>query len=88
MEKYLFNEAMQSIWKLISFGDYYINKTEPWKNYDKQTIFNLIVILDNLGSMLLPFIPETAEKITKSIINENNKIMPKRLGTLLFPKID
>jgi len=87
MEKYLFNEVMQSIWQLISFGDYYINKTEPWKNYDKQTIFNLIVILDNLGSMLLPFIPETAEKITKSIINENNKITPKKLG-ILFPKIN
>jgi methionyl-tRNA synthetase len=87
MEKYLFNEAMQSIWELIAFGDSYIDKTQPWKNYDKEIIFNLIVILDNLGAMLLPFIPETAQKITSSIINQNNKISFKPAG-ILFPKIN
>lgn len=85
-ENYLFKEAIREIWDLIAFGDNYINQTEPWKNYDSEIIYNLIVILDNISSLIYPFMPQTAEIITQSIINQNNKIIAKRQKTL-FPKI-
>lgn len=86
LEKYLFNEAINLIWNLISFGDLYINQTEPWKDYNLKHIYNLVVLLDNIGSLIYPFMPETSEIIQKSIINQNNKIIAKR-QKILFPKI-
>jgi methionyl-tRNA synthetase len=85
LEKYLFNEAMNSIWNLISFGDLYMNKTEPWKDYNLEHIYNAVVLLDNIGSLIYPFMPQTSEIIQKSIINQNNKIIAKR-EKILFPK--
>jgi methionyl-tRNA synthetase len=86
LEKYLFNEAINSIWDLISFGDLYINKTEPWKDYNLEHIYNAVILLNNIGSLIYPFMPETSEIIKRSIINQNNKIIAKR-EKILFPKI-
>ncbi|MGC8776252.1 MAG: methionine--tRNA ligase [Minisyncoccia bacterium] len=87
MENYLFNEAVNLIWNLIAFGDNYINKTEPWKDYNPQKIYNLLTLLDNIGFLIEPFMPETAKTIEQSIIHQNNKIIAKR-QKILFPKKD
>ena len=90
MKDLKFNEALAAIWDLISFGDNYINKNEPWKIKDKKkkgkVIFNLIVILQNVSKLLAPFLPKTSEKISGSV-----KISPKSVkiikGKNLFPRI-
>ncbi|MGB9608911.1 MAG: methionine--tRNA ligase [Minisyncoccia bacterium] len=87
MENYLFNEAVNLIWNLIAFGDNYINKTEPWKDYNPEKIYNLLTLLDNIGFLIEPFMPETAKTIEQSIIHQNNKIIAKR-QKILFPKKD
>lgn len=84
------NEAMQAIMALVAFGDFYVNKNEVWAIKDqglkKKAIFNLIVILDNVSAALSPFLPETAEKITKRIIWKGNKLEIKK-GEVLFPRL-
>lgn len=90
MKDLKFNEALATIWDLISFGDNYINKNEPWKISDKKkkgkVIFNLIIILKNVSELLAPFMPQTSEKISESV-----KISPKSVkikkGENLFPRI-
>lgn len=95
VEKYLdefrFNEALASLWELISFGDAYANREAPWKESDKKEktrkIFQLVVILDNVTSLLLPFLPETARKITDAVSWEGKKLSVEKIN-LLFPRLD
>ncbi len=69
LENFKFNEALSSIWELISFCDRYIEKERPWEKTDKQlfTIYHLLFTLAHIASMLQPFLPETSEKIFKQL---------------------
>lgn len=89
-EEFKLNEALAALWELISFGDAYVNKKKPWAIKDSKikedTVFNLIVILDNVAALLLPFLPEAAEKITKSIIWKDNTLKIEK-SEILFPRL-
>jgi len=93
LDKFKFNEASAAIWELISFGDKYVNEKQPWNirhqtsDFRLQTITNLIVILDNVAALLKPFLPETAEKITKAINWEGDKLQVKKIASL-FPRLE
>ena len=85
------NEALEALWSLIHFGDRYVNEKKPWEKhltFDQRqlTILNLVVILDNIASLLAPFLPETAEKITKSINWGDGKLSVKKIENL-FPRL-
>ncbi len=88
-EDFKFHEALAAIWDLLSFGDSYVNKTAPWGIKDSkekvQTVFNLVVILDNVAALLRPFLPGTAEKIT-GCINWDGELRVEK-GKILFPRI-
>lgn len=91
IEEFRLNEALVAIWELIQFGDKYINEKKPWdkgvaESDKRQAIFNSIVILDNVAALLLPFLPEAAEKITKSIIWESDVLKVKKVESL-FPRL-
>ena len=81
LEEFKFNEALISIWDLISFCDKYIEKEKPWQKSEKQksTISNLQTTIIEIAKLLQPFLPETSEKILRQIKNKKPEI--------LFPKI-
>ncbi len=83
------HEAIGAISELISFGDKYINDHEVWKdaNSKKKEILNLIVILDNVAAFLKSFLPETSEKISKSINWLDKKNLEVKKGESLFPRL-
>jgi len=86
MESIKFNEALESIWQLISFCDEYIEKNKPWqliksdKDRAKRDLGQLLTTLKEITDLLIPFIPETSAKILKQI-KENKKT------EALFPRI-
>jgi methionyl-tRNA synthetase len=86
IENFKLHEALQEIWGLVAFGDTYVNLKKPWEKEDPQAIFNLVALLDNVAALLAPFLPETAEKITKCIRWEG-KALRVRKGELLFPRL-
>ncbi len=91
IEEIKLNEALAAIWELIQFGDKYLNEKKPWDklqaaSHKLQAIFNAIAILDNVAALLLPFLPETSAKITKSIIWERSVLKVKK-GEVLFPRL-
>lgn len=90
LESFKFNEALRTIWGLISFCDKQIEKERPWekKENSPQVLGNLLVILDNIAEMLKPFLPETSERIIREVARDkkSGKFINKR-GKLLFPKI-
>ncbi|MBU4298887.1 class I tRNA ligase family protein [Patescibacteria group bacterium] len=81
LEEFKFNEALISIWELISFCDRYIEKERPWQESkrQKETIANLLFALTNIADMLQPFLPETSKKIIKQLKTKESKP--------LFPRI-
>ena len=81
LEEFKFNEALISVWDLISFCDGYIEKERPWEESKKQkeVISNLLFVVSNIAEMLQPFLPETSEKIIKQL--KTKKSQP------LFPRI-
>lgn len=88
-EEFKFNEALDILWKLISFGDEFINKEKPWAvedlNKKKKLVFNLVVMLDNIAAMLYPFLPDSSSKVTSSIMWEGGNLTVKTID-ILFPK--
>ncbi|XOB41456.1 MAG: class I tRNA ligase family protein [Candidatus Nealsonbacteria bacterium] len=81
LDEFKFNEALISIWELISFCDRYIEKERPWEEKENQKIVigNLLFTISNIAEMLRPFLPETSEKILKQLATKKSKP--------LFPRI-
>ncbi len=81
MGEYRFHEALAALWELIAFGNRYVNEHKPW---DKEVpeaeargaIGNALLILAEVATLLMPFMPGTAEKIAKGD------------AAMLFPRLE
>ncbi|MBP6855697.1 MAG: methionine--tRNA ligase [Candidatus Pacebacteria bacterium] len=86
------NDAVNTLWNLIAFGDMYINEKKPWDEKhslieNEKTLYNLAVIANAVGVLLTPFLPDTAKKIGNSITLKG-KIVSVKKGTNLFPRLE
>lgn len=85
VEEFRFNDALEGIWKLISFCDKYINDNKPWElaKTDKKkleiVLSNLLYCVSEIGDLIAPFLPQTSEKIKEQIRSGKSEI--------LFPRI-
>lgn len=99
IENFSLHEAVANIWELISFADKYMDDRKPWaviKHDEKEFLeimTNLVAIIYNVAWMLLPFMPETADKIFETFgadknagTLENYKFIVKK-GGILFPRL-
>jgi len=90
MEDFRLNEALGSVWELISFADKYINDRKPWvlkKGLEfERTIKNAGYIVSTITNLVEPFLPQTAEKIRAQIRFEDSMLYMKK-GAGLFPRL-
>jgi len=99
IENFSLHEAVADVWELIGFADKYMDDRKPWaaiKHDEKEFLeimTNLVAIIYNVAWMLLPFMPETADKIFESFgadkdagALENYKFRIKK-GGILFPRL-
>ena len=76
---------MSYIWDIVRENDKYIENNKPWelakkdKDKFKEVMQKLISDLYLISELLIPFMPETAEKIKKALENKKTEI--------LFPRI-
>ena len=66
LNMYRFDEALKIIWTNVSELDKYINENEPWKlkrEKLKEVLTSAVSSLRTIAYCLLPFLPETAQKI-------------------------
>lgn len=66
MEKIAFSEAIEEIWKLVSYLNKYLDEKAPWREGSKsvdKTLRSVIEGIKNITLMISPFIPETSERI-------------------------
>ena len=89
LKEFKFNEALASVWELISFCDKYIEKEKPWekKENSPEVLGNLLIVLDNIAELLEPFLPETSKKIKEQIARKNNKFLNAK-SSVLFPRLE
>jgi valyl-tRNA synthetase len=97
LDNFRFDEALQSIWELISYGDKFVDKSKLWelpgKDFQKFSlhIAELCALLANIASLLEPFLPETSKAIAKQLgVKLGGKKRRKfklEKGKALFPMI-
>ncbi len=81
LDKFEIQKAANYVWSEIGKLDAEIQETKPWETKDKKIIADLVSKLSQIGFILKPFMPGTAEKILAAI--KNNK-----LTAPLFPRKD
>jgi methionyl-tRNA synthetase len=80
-----FNDALAEIWRLIAAGDKYIDDKKPWalapesKEF-RENIGSLLFLISKISKLLLPFLPETSEKIANAIKNKKSITLFPRLN--------
>src|SRR5690554_4447732 len=73
IEQFKFREAQHRVMGLARLGNKYLTETEPWKlqktdpDRVKNILNNCLQITANLGVLLQPFLPDTANKIEKML---------------------
>ncbi len=110
MENYAFQNALIEVFKVISRANKYIDETAPWvlakdeanKPRLARVMYNLLETIRICGTLLTPFIPDSAEKIREQIgaaseiytwesAAEYGKLpadVEVHKGAALFPRID
>ena len=73
---------------MIHFGDGYVDEKKPWESKDTQVIFNLVVLLDNIASLVAPVVPTSAAKITEAIRWSSKDTLSVKKIDALFPRLD
>ena len=92
LKEFKFNDALASIWELISFCDQYIEKNKLWEESEnqKKDILYLLYTITNIAQLLNPFLPETSDKILKQLgleITEQNWTFSIKKGEFLFHRL-
>lgn len=84
LEEYKFNEAITFIWSKITEADKKINEEKPWElsgEKAKEVLEDLVKRIKEVAFNLQPFMPETADKISKQFSGQIKSEPP------LFPRI-
>ncbi len=87
---YKFHDALASVWHLIAFGDKMINEKKPWEHDgDTHVITQLVLLLEAINTLLIPFLPEATKKIATCIVRDDSqKTITVHKGPVLFPRTD
>jgi len=92
LKEFKINDALASVWEVISFCDEYIEKNKLWKKSESQKtdILYLLYILGNIAELMGPFLPKTSDKILKQLglkTTKQNWIFNIEKGEPLFPRL-
>ena len=88
VEEFRFQEALSLIWQKITMVDRKIDQEKPWElikkdaQKTKAVLTNLVEQIRGIQTLLVPFLPETAAKISKQFAGPKIKSISP-----LFPRI-
>lgn len=93
IQAFQLNEALSTIWELISLTDKYIADDRPWTIKDDPDLFRQVMVkasyyIHVIRELIEPFLPETAEKIKDQIsIDIDRRVIKIKRGNVLFPRL-
>ena len=85
VENFDLDKILENIWSIVREDNKYIEDTKPWElaknNEDefKNVMYKLSNDLNRIAQMLVPFLPETAEKIKKALETKERVILFERI---------
>ncbi|MFC1710773.1 class I tRNA ligase family protein [Nanoarchaeota archaeon] len=82
-EEFQLDRALSEIFAFIDICNEYVQSKKPWETGDKKVLYEVKESILKISELLIPFIPESAEKIKKQFSAKNIK-----KGEILFKKID
>lgn len=65
LNNYELDKALNEIFAFIDKCNEYVQENKPWETRDKKVIYELSNSIKDIAILLSPFVPETAEKISK-----------------------
>ncbi|MAH03588.1 methionine--tRNA ligase [Candidatus Pacearchaeota archaeon] len=94
-DNYEFDKVLNEIFAFIDICNEYVQNKKPWETKDKKILYELADSIKIITILLFPFIPESAEKISKQFkfkisidsIKKPLKISKINKGEILFRKI-
>ena len=95
IDNYEFDKALNLIFEFIDLCNEYVQEKKPWETKDKKVLYELIDSIKSIAILVYPFMPSTAEKISKNLgfeikyenIKKPIKISNIKKGEILFKKI-
>lgn len=96
LENLEFDKSLNEIFSFIDQLNEYIQNKKPWETKDKKVLYQLSNGIKDVAILLSPFIPRTAEKISKTFNFEISlkslktplKVSKIKKSEILFRKID
>ncbi len=82
-EEFRIDKALNEIFTFIDHCNEFIQSQKPWETHDKKILYQLVESIRQITKLLSPFIPESAEKISKIFKTDKIKKAP-----ILFQKIE
>lgn len=85
LEEYRFNDALTFVWEQVKAADKHIDENEPWRltgNALHTVLEQSINQIVEIATLLLPFLPDTAEKILTQFSTQPVQSQPP-----LFPRL-
>lgn len=85
LKNFAFDEAVKTVWNDIKATDQYINDTAPWKlvgDEKRAALEKSVEAIRAISVLLQPFMPETANKITRQFSGSTIKAEPP-----MFPRL-
>lgn len=73
MNEFNLKTAIENVFALLSFSNQYIDETRPWELAKKnpsevlKILYHLLEILRHASMMIMPFLPQTAERIQTAL---------------------
>ncbi|HLC31176.1 MAG TPA: methionine--tRNA ligase [Candidatus Nanoarchaeia archaeon] len=96
LENYQTDKALNELFAFIDQCNTFVQQTKPWETKDKKILYELTNALKDIAILISPFLPETAEKIAKTLNVELSwkqlslplKIEKVKKSEILFKKIE
>ncbi|MBU2576572.1 MAG: methionine--tRNA ligase [Nanoarchaeota archaeon] len=83
IDNYELDKTLNEIFAFIDTCNEFIQSKKPWETHNKKVLYQLVESIREIAKLLSPFIPESAEKISKIFKTDKIKKAP-----ILFTKID
>lgn len=84
LERFAVEDALRAIFDVVSAANVHLAHAAPWKDDDERhrsaTVGAALFAIERVGVALVPFLPETAEKIARAVAREAEP------APILFPK--
>ncbi len=93
IQEFKLNEALTSIWSLLTFANGYLDEHKPWAEEHGEhllmSLTSIAVLIAEVSKMLAPFMPETSAKILKNLgVDDSGKKFVVIKTEPLFPRLE